>query len=412
MFTLRLAFRNVTRQTGRTALSMVSIIFGVAVLILGRGFVGGLKENIIRAQIDTVSGHVLALPAGYPTIGLQHPVDELLHVDAETAAWLDGATAGWTQRTFFTARVVHGRDAMRVRVVAVDPATDTSVFPRDGWRTQGAIAEGPEQGVTLSVGVARIFGSSPGDRLIFEARTTDGAINALEVPVAGVLRTGSPTFDGSGVLMSRALAQELVQIGDGFTHLAVRLPSRDDAAEFAAALAPRLGAQAQITTWREESEGLVAAQDLRQTMLDILAFAMMAIAATGIANTVLMAAYERVREIGTLRAMGLGRGGVIRLFVTEGAIMGVAGSLLGAALGGGIVWRFATKGLDLSALVETGAESGAWQEIPMSVVLYTELSATSIAGGAAFGLLVAVLASIYPAFIASRMAPAEAVRAE
>lgn len=92
--------------------------------------------------------------------------------------------------------------------------------------------------------------------------------------------------------------------------------------------------------------------------------------------------------------------------------MGVAGALLGALLGGLVVRHFGTHGIDLSGMLEKAGSSGAYENIPVSVMLYTEVSGTMVVVAALFGLVVAVLSSIYPAMIASRLAPAEAVRAE
>ncbi len=138
----------------------------------------------------------------------------------------------------------------------------------------------------------------------------------------------------------------------------------------------------------------------------------MAIAATGIANTVLMAAHERVREIGTLRAMGLNRRGVVGLFVFEGLVMGGLGGLLGALVGGGYNHKLSVDGIDLSSIIEGAGSGGIYDSIPMSTMLYTEFSAAVTIGAALVGLLVAVLSSVYPALIASRLPPAEAVRAD
>ena len=120
MFLFRIALRNVLRQYGRTSLSMISIVVGVALIIMGRGFVGGSRENIIRAQIDSVSGHVLAVPRDYPTSGIRHPVDNLLELDEATRAWLDTHTEAWTTRTLFAPRIVKGSDAIRGRAIRGD----------------------------------------------------------------------------------------------------------------------------------------------------------------------------------------------------------------------------------------------------------------------------------------------------
>ena len=84
MLILRLATRNLFRQAKRNILSMVSIIMGVFIIVLGTGFAMGLNENVIRGYIDTVSGHVLVVPADYPTSGFRHPVSNAYTVDAET----------------------------------------------------------------------------------------------------------------------------------------------------------------------------------------------------------------------------------------------------------------------------------------------------------------------------------------
>jgi putative ABC transport system permease protein len=412
MFFLKLAARNVLRHYGRTALSMVSVVAGVAVIIFGRGFTGGLRENIIRAQIDTVSGHVLVLPADYPTAGLQHPVDRLLELDSATAAWLDRHSVAWTRRVLFTPQIIRGPDAMRVRAFGFDPARDEAVFPRTGWQVAGRVPRTSEDGVLVGRGVADAFALRPGVSIVLTARTTAGAINALEVPVAGVLTAGNPMIDGVGIFVPMPLTDDLLRCDGRFSHLAVRLDRRDRAAWTAAELRPRFGARAQVRTWMDETGGLVETADLRQAMLDVIAFALVAIAAAGIANTVLMAAYERVREIGTLRAMGMTRRGVLALFIGEGLLMGCVGSVLGALLGGSLVYKLARDGIDISNLVARAGAGGTYSNMPFSTVLYASFSWTVILVATLFGVLIAALSSIYPAVLASRRQPADAVRAD
>ena len=98
MLIFRLATRNLFRQAKRNILSMVSIIFGVFIIIIGSGFALGLNENAIRAQIDSVSGHVLVLPKEYPTSGFRHPVAHAYKIDTQTQTWLNENTSAWTAR--------------------------------------------------------------------------------------------------------------------------------------------------------------------------------------------------------------------------------------------------------------------------------------------------------------------------
>jgi putative ABC transport system permease protein len=406
---LRLAIRNVLRQWRRNLLSMVSIVAGVFVLVFSRGFVHGLKENILRAQIDSVSGHVMAVPAEYPTFGIQNPVDNLLTLDDATRTWLDEHSAAWTTRVLFVPRAIKGRDAMRIRVVGFDPTRDSAVFPRDAWRVDGALPTAPDD-ILLSKGVGKILGVGKGDTIVLEARTAAGAMNALEVKVSGIVTTTNPVIDRLGAFAPTPLLDALVQPQGKFSHLSLRLDDRDKAPEVAAALRAKLPG-ARVSTYAEEGADMVAVQDLRQRILDILALALMAISATGIANTVLMATYERVREIGTLQALGMTRRSVVGLFVMEGLVLGVLGSALGAALGAATVYRFSVHGIDLSPFIEKASAGGGYENVSFSTMLYMESSAAIVVVAFAFGLVVAVLASLYPAVFASRLSPADSVRA-
>ncbi len=415
-FLLQLAARNLARNLRRTLLSMAAIVAGVAVLVLGRGFIGGLDENIIRAQVDSFSAHVLIRPKDYPTTGLSHPVDDLFRPPAELVKQLDDKQIVWTERLLFTPRVVKGSDSVRVRAIGFDPVKDELVFPRDTWHVTGEVPKTFEEGVLLSQGVAALLGSTdpasgekkpvgPGDYVVFETRTPAGAINALELRVSGVFTAGNSALDRFGVFVPWPAVEKLMLPEGAVSHLAMRLPARDGAPEtqkWVSALVPDL----EVVTWIDETKDMLALQNIRRKALDILVFMLMGMSATGIANTVLMAAYERVREIGTLQALGMTRARVIQLFVLEGGFMGVIGGAFGVALGGGLVAWYSKHGIDLTSALKTASN------LPVATMLYLQFNIPTMAMSFLFGVVVAVGASIWPAFVASRMSPADAVKAD
>jgi len=402
---VRLAVRNLSRNLRRTLLSLGSVIAGVAVIILGQGFVGGLEENTIRAQVDTMSAHLSIRPADYPTEGLTHPVDALVPVDAGLTAALDSSGGKWTTRTLFAPRAVHRGDSIRARAISYDPVRDPQVFPREMWNVAGEIPT--DEGVLISRGVARLLELNIGDVFVLQVRTHKGAVNALEVPVAGVVSVGSPIVDRFGILLPRKVGNALLGIDDGLvSHVHLRFPNRNRSTA-AEDLTPALPRASEMVTWQDETRAMLQMHQIRRTALNILAFALLLMSAAGIANTILMAAYERVREIGTLRAMGMTRRTVVSLFVLEGGLMGAAGSVLGALIGGAVVLYFNINGIDLSVALENASGGN----VPVSTMLYLEFSQLVIAFAMVFGLAVAVMASIYPALVASNMAPADAVRA-
>jgi putative ABC transport system permease protein len=375
-------------------------------LIIGQGFIAGMSENILRTEIDASSGHVLATPARYPVTQMQHPVDELLRPSAEAMAWLDANSEAWVGRLVFSPTGVVGPRSLRLRAIGFDPAKDPAVFPRDAWDVVGELPAAGRDEVAISPGVARLLEVKVGEAIVLKVRTTPGAVNARRYTVTALVSAGNPWFDRFGVMMPLDVANDLVQADGQVSHLAMRLSWRTEsgADAAAAALRPLLGDQAQVETWMERTADMMALQHIRQRALNVMVGALLVMAATGIANTILMAAWERVREIGTLQAMGMDRRDVLKLFLVEGALMGSFGSFLGASVGIGVVLWFSAHGIDFTEETKT-------IDVPISATLYMALDPFWSVAAPVYGVVVAMLASIWPARVASAMPPAEAVRA-
>lgn len=190
------------------------------------------------------------------------------------------------------------------------------------------------------------------------------------------------------------------------THVVARLSDRDAAPRIAAELGPLLGPAYEVVTWQEDTAELLRMQKMRRRALDMLVGVLLAMSAFAIANTILMAAHERVREIGTLRAMGMTGAQVMRLFLLEGSIMGIGGALLGAGMGAAMASWFAVHPIDLSQVA-----GSAMSNIPFSSYLYAQFEPTLLITPIVVSAGVALLASLYPARLASTMVVADAVRA-
>ena len=132
----------------------------------------------------------------------------------------------------------------------------------------------------------------------------------------------------------------------------------------------------------------------------------MAIAATGITNTVIMAAYERIAEVGVLRALGMQKSDIRNMFLIEGSIMGLLAGLVGAILGGSANYYLSVEGIDLT---EHAKNVG---ELPFPTMIYSAFSIPQILLFVFIGASIALLASLWPAFHAVKINPAEAVRKE
>jgi putative ABC transport system permease protein len=397
---LHLALRNLTRHRWRSVLSLLAIVLGVASLLIGQGFLGGMTENLLRSQIDMVSGHVVARPVGYPSTQANHPVDALLSISEDDAAWLAQRTEAWTGRLLFSPTAIVRGESLRVRAIGVGPK-DAEVFPRKDWKVEGSL-----DGVVVSRGVARLLDVSVGDAIVLQGRTHPGAMNAVSFPVVGVVSTGNAWFDGFGVFVPLSEADTLLAAGGKVSHVALRLSGRGAADATRDALAERLQGRADVRSWGDETTDMMRLQAIRQKALGFLVGAILLMAASGIANTILMAAWERIREIGTLAALGMTRSQVLQLFLLEGAVLGAVGAALGGLLGMAVVGWYATHGIDLTEAMEKGGAN-----LPVSATLYLAVDPFWTVAAPAVGVAIAILSSIYPARVASAMPPAEAVRA-
>jgi putative ABC transport system permease protein len=232
----------------------------------------------------------------------------------------------------------------------------------------------------LGGGLARLLGAKAGDLVAIEARTRAGAINALQLEVSGIVNVQNPAVDALGVWLPLPLADDLVRPEGARSHVALRVGGRSRAAGAAAELSALPGWTATTASW--ESRDLLALNDLRRRAISFVVFILMAIAGTGIANTVIMAAYERVREIGTLRAMGMSAGAIRALFLLEGAVLGLLAGVTGAVLGSAVAAWFSRHGIDLSKLGEAGGE------MSFSTVLYMRPRWPPVITAVSFGAVV------------------------
>jgi putative ABC transport system permease protein len=400
---ISLAFRNLTRNVRRTLITSAAVIAGVSVLIMGFGLVDGLDENVIRAQEDTSSGHVLLRPAEFPADNLNYPLDKAIAPGPEVAAALqDERIEAHATRLWFSARMVSGMDSVRMKVIGYDAAAEDAVFPRESWIINGTWPDGDGQ-IAMGAGLASMLELSPGDSVVLNAHTLAGAINALPYQITGTVTAGSPAVDAMSVWMPIDTAVTLVEPGEARTHIAVRLKRRG----LSEAMLPVLsvGGWTASTSVHEVAD-LIALNAFRRQAISLVVLILMLISALGIANTVIMATYERVREVGTLRAMGMSRRGIQTLFLLEGGVMGLTAGVLGAAVGCAVVWWFASHGIDISGITDSLGETS------MSSTLYMQFTWGPVIFSLVFGFVVSILSSAYPAWHASTLNPADAVKAD
>jgi len=403
---LKLAFRNIFRNFRRTFFTFLSIAVGIATLITLDSYMKGLDLKTFEKIVDLETGHIKFFAAGYKNDIDNLPLENAFDPAAIVAALKkDPEVIGVTARVNFRSILSNGNDQLPAFGIAADPAEDSNVFKLMESVDKGEYLAGAEEAMLIGNDLAKDFDVSVGDTLTVLTRTKYSTYQALDLKIKGILLSENYAIDMNAIVIPLGLAQGALELGAGVTEVDVRLKDERKINEFKKRYTGKFTGT-EVWTWKEVAEDVLAHSESHAMAKYIIFIAVILIALVGITNTVMIAVFERTREIGMMAAMGMKRNAIVTLFVLEGAMIGLMGSIIGCLFGVTLVVTWTTKsGFDLSFAFKSfgnigfraGKFLGVWNpEIFLSAFI--------------FGVVVSALTSIYPALVASRLSPTEALR--
>ncbi|MDC0708559.1 FtsX-like permease family protein [Stigmatella sp. ncwal1] len=404
MFLLRIALKNTFRKMRRSLLTAVSIFVGVFMMVLGLSFIDGLDSSVIRGQIRSDTGHFRIMAKGYLEAEEENEIGPLVEEwEKQKASWGDSMEAQLHPRLSFPAELSNGRDGLQARGVGIEPESYLAAFELPVIRSAPVK---PEQNpVWVGSGLAEPLGLEPGSTATLLARTRFGTYTAEEFVVAGIIRSSNAAVDSTTFFIPLKKAQELLDSAHSVSEVVGFVPRDALALEVQSRHASTLQAQGLfMQTWQERAAPVLSVNQVRRKSLNALVFLIMLVAATSIANTMVMSAFERIREIGTYRALGLQTERMAAMLMVEAGVIGVLGALMGALLGSAAIYSM-RSGIDMSSMASSGNIT-----VSMSTMLYVDLSPARVVSSFMTGLIVAALAALYPAIKFSRLSPMEAMK--
>lgn len=408
MFLFRLALKNLTRQKRRSLVAALAILAGSFYLVMGQSFIEGINEATYRGYENGLFGQLVVMAKDYPTVGVKHPIDEVLKLSDEEKEMLQDKSAAYAERTMFMANIILGGDDMRTRIIGVGPHDDR-VFLRTEWRLQGRMFEAGKNEIVLASDMAETIEAKVGDSVFVKARTHQKAFNAYGVEVVGIVKTSNLGLDAMTAFMDIELAAKLIDTPLP-THAAMRFENREDALKEREAIQNAVGDRYLIWDWDEGTKEIVAVNNIRKSALAILVGVLFILAGLTISNTLIMATFERFGEFGAMRALGMRRGQLLQLLVLEGIILSIVSAAIGVGIGGMMSLYFAENPIDLAKL--GGAEKMETGGMQFSSYLYTALELQHLLLPFAMSVVMAALASFFPARKASKMNISHVMRSE
>ena len=397
-----LAWRSVLRQRRRSAIGIGAVALGVAAMLLAAGFVEwmfwAMREDRVHSQI----GHIQVTREGYRELGGTDAFRFMLPThspELETIEQTPGVR-GVAPRLAFSGLVSLGETTLSFIGEGADPAKERA-FDRGVVITAGdALSADDPRGIVVGHGLAQNLGLKVGDKVVLLANTRSGGINATEVHVRGFFSTVTKAFDDSALRVPLSVAQELLRVQGAHVWVLVL----DDTSRTQAVLA-RLASALQdkgleLVPWTELADFYNKTVVLFSRQVLVMKLIIAVIIVLSISNTMTMSVLERTGEIGTAMALGVRRAGILRQFVTEGVLLGVLGGVLGVLLG--MVFAMAISAVGIPMPPPPGMGRGFVGEIRITGGLIMDAVVLAIA--------TTLLASLYPAWKASRMQVVDALR--
>jgi len=399
----QIAYRDLGRNRRRSFFTLVAVAVGLALLIFINGLIAGVMHDAVENNIRLRTGHVQLRAPSYEEAKSSLQWQDLLTNGEELAARAralpqvaSAAPVLWAIGILNTTE-----DTTNLQVYGIDVTSDFYAPVRDGLVEGEFLAADDRSGILLGKRLADSMGLQPGSKVSLTLIDADGQPQEQIYTVRGLFRSGAVSYDENSVFMPLAKAQAVTNTAGRASAVTILLHNQEDAEAVAAALA---APDVKALTWTELNQVFLQTMAIGLRFYLILDFIVMLVVAVVIANTLLMAVFERVREMGILAALGMKGRQIMGMFLLEAATLGLLGIVVGVVLGTAIVLYMTNHGIYMGEDV-----AGSVENIALGATMYTRLVPTTIANLSLATLVVILLASLYPAWFAARLEPAQAL---
>ena len=400
---LSLAWRNLLRNRRRSAITISSVAIGLAAMTFLWAFVDGMNRQMVENTTRYFAGDAQIHLAGYhddPTLDLtmQDGADVLRAVREHSGV------AAASLRLEGRALASRGDKSRGVLISGVEPQDEARVTVLFQSLIEGGTL-GDEEGVLVGEKLAEALQVHAGGDLVFVGQAYDGSVASARFTVRGVFRSQIDELDGFVAIMPLDAVRELYAAPEGATSVALRLRNPDKLDAVLQSLAVRLGKRYEVLGWPRLLPMVAVSLRFHEVVSYVVLLVFFVVVAAAVANPVLMAVLERTREFGIMLAVGMSSPRLLALVFLEAMLLGVAGVVVGNAIGLAITGYFVGAGIDLGAF-----EAGLRTMPGLSDVVYPVLLAGRSLMLSGFVFAVACLMAVYPAAKAASLEPVRAIR--
>jgi ABC-type lipoprotein release transport system permease subunit len=397
-----MAWRNIWRNQRRTAATIAAMSVAVFITILYSGLIAGMLVQLESDTLDFELGAAQIFAPGFqdePSL-----YTDIRDTDAVLGR-LDAAGLAATPRWLAGGLAAHGEASSGAFLRGLDLERDPRVLALNQQVFEGRwLDPGDPRGVVVGRRLAHTLGVAPGDELVVLSQAADGSMANALFRIRGVLKSLGSETDRAGVFMSEAAFRDLMVYAGGAHQIIVGRPAVLDTAAVRAA-ASRAAPGLDLQSWRELNPTLASMLDSVTGLINVFFFLVNVAIAVVILNATLMAVFERIREFGVLKALGIAPADLLKLIYVESMLQVALAIAIGVTLTLPALWYLTAVGIDMGTLAGTDVMG-----MVMMETWYAVVSPRVFAQPILMTLLVVSLAVLYPATRAARIQPVDAMR--
>jgi ABC-type lipoprotein release transport system permease subunit len=405
MLYLRLAWRNIWRHRRRTVIIVLAMGLSLALMMIYDGMIDGFNQAIYGSAIRVLGGNIQIHAAGYRENIDSNP---LLPLNNDAAvlqtALRDPQVIAASPRIQTGGLATDREGAFPISIIGIDPQAEAPLsIVAQNIEAGRFLSQDDGDSVLVGRGLADVMGIQLGDRITLVGSDIHKQNRQRTVSVIGIYNLGLPSTERKTVYLALGEAQDLYGLPGQSTEVVLNLKKIGEETQVVAALSPALPGY-EVESWSQNYPELQTTINGKNAVMNIFSVIIMVIAGIGILNLLLMAVYERTREIGLLGAMGLKPRQIAGLFLLEGMLIGLVGVVAGIFFGLLLNASLGRVGLDYSQFANITEYMAL-----ISGRVYPTLGLQGLPARALTVIIISIVAAWFPAQEASRREPAEAL---
>lgn len=408
-YVIRMALRNLTRNTRRSVLSALAIVIALALIVFAQGFIRGLLDQTTDNTARLKTGHLRIADEDYLRQERIMPLSEAVDAGPEMDRLLDElpGVAARAKRIRFGVLLNHEGDNVPAMGVAIEPDAEREIFRVNEAIAEGEYLSGAPDEIVMGKGLAGKLDLAPGDTLVLITQTAYGSPTGANLVVRGLVESGVGQVDQTHFFMSLPGAQDMLDMSGMASEVIIMLEDRGAASALAGQLRQALSEAGYegVAVRGMKSDPIMAFMSLAETIYFIIYLIILMVASTAIINTMLMVVFERTREIGMMKALGMSNRSIVGVLVFESGFIGLGGSIAGVILGAALILLLAPQGVDFS-----GAMGGEANPTMIAGVVHPQLTAFAVVVSFLLGLVLSLVVGMMASRRAAKLSPAEALR--